>query len=711
MDDRHKKQAYQLASIGHWEVDVVNNQLYWSDQIKRLHEVPLDYNPTLETAISFYAEGSPRKKVREIVTQAIEKGESFSFESKIITAKGNSRWVRALGETEMKDGQCIYVYGSTQDITDQREAEIEIQKVNQKLQDIVEHSTIMYYRHDTDHNITYVSPQSTRFLGCPPKQAMQKWTDFLTDHEKNRQGIKATEKAIKTGNPQPPYEQQLQRTDGKKIWVQVNESPVVENGETVEIVGSMTDITDLKEKQQQLKDKETQLRNIANNIDGMIMRYVLHPDGSDANPYVSDGVRDLFELPPEVVLESTEPVWAQFDEDHIDAVQQSVQKSAKTLKNWDKRWKIETPSGEEKWIHGRGTPKKLEDGVVLWDTILLDITDQHELEQNIKQQVNLLNHILDSLPGLFYMLDADGNYVRVNNNTEDFFGKSAEQLKGTNALLNVPPRKRDEAKQSIQQVFNQGYADLDTILIDGDGQEHHYHTNGSYVELNGRDYLIGNAIDITDRLKAEKENIVLLQEIHHRVKNNLAIISGILSLELDELPAKSQNRSALEHSVNRIQAIAKVHELLYQSSDLSKIKVKNYVSELVNTVIETLDIGKDFDIHFEIDEVEMNLNDITPLGILLNELLTNSFKYAFQDRQDGLITLDIKQQNEAYNIKYRDNGPGFEQSIFEKSETMGFTIIKVLLQQLDANYSIDPKNGFKINFTFEKRESGSHANI
>ena len=96
--------------------------------------------------------------------------------------------------------------------------------------------------------------------------------------------------------------------------------------------------------------------------------------------------------------------------------------------------------------------------------------------------------------------------------------------------------------------------------------------NGSRITLAGDQYVIGSGIDITDRVEAEQENTILLQEVHHRVKNNLAIVSGILSLELDDISDESYSRLPLERSINRIHSIAKVHELLYQTNQATQLE-------------------------------------------------------------------------------------------------------------------------------------------
>lgn len=833
MEEKYRKQAYQLANIGHWEFDAVSKDLYWSDEINRLHEVSPDYQPDLDDAINFYEEGKHRNKVSAVMSRAIEKGKPFTIESKIITNKGNVRWIRAIGKPEMKNGKCVRVLGSTQDITAQKKANQQAQQARQQLQNIVEHSTIMFYRHDTDHWLTYVSPQSNSFLGCPPEQAKQQWTEFITDHPKNQKGLKLTAKALKTGQTQPSYELQLERTDGKIIWVQVNESPVVENGETVGIVGSLTNITSLKEKQQELdklsrvarqtqnmviitdpnehiewvndaftritgyqkkevigknpgnllqgqdtdpetirriarkidagqafseeilnytkdgqsywlkiditpitgedgevlqyfsiqeditqrkkaeralEEKEAQLRNIANNIDGMVHRYRRYPDGSYEFIYVSEGVKRLHEVTPEQVLESPDLLWAQITDDHIDRVKYSVDESAKQLTPWNQKWKIETPSGQQKWIHGRGTPKQCDDGSVQWDTILLDVTEQRRLEQNISSQVSLLNNILDSIPGLFYMIGEDLTFARTNRNVETLFDLTSEQLQTTNVLSLVAPRERTKTEKILRKAFREGYAELETILIGRDNEEYHYYMTGNRIVLDGTHYVIGMGIDITQRIKAEKENTILLQEIHHRVRNNLAIISGILNLELEE-STDNFNRLPLERSVNRIHSIAKVHELLYKTSSFSQINIKEYISELATTITGTLQAEDHIDIQLKIDDIAMNINELIPMGMLLNELFTNSLKYAFREKDSGLITLEITQTGEGYDVHYSDNGRGFDLADFENSTTLGFTIVNMLLKQLEATSQLNTNDGFDIKFSFQEKETGSHSNI
>lgn len=148
------------------------------------------------------------------------------------------------------------------DITTRKEIELELEKSEEKLRNIVEYSTNLFYVHTPDHKLTYVSPQSQHFLQCEPEEAMVRWTEFITDHPVNKKGLQATQRAIDSGERQPPFELQLIGKEGKTIWVEVNEAPLVEDGETKAIIGSLTDITKRKQALKQDEERRMYLESV-----------------------------------------------------------------------------------------------------------------------------------------------------------------------------------------------------------------------------------------------------------------------------------------------------------------------------------------------------------------------------------------------------------------------------------------------------------------
>ena len=368
--------AYELSNIGTWELDLINHTLTWSKFVKEMHEVEPDFEPDLETAINFYEEGYSRRKITEVVGNAVEDKIPFDVELTIITTNGNRKWIRAVGEPKIVNGETVAIFGSTQDITSRKQAEIakeesrrsmqnildqsmdvicvidkdghfervstaskrvwgyepdelegkeyikyvipedqdvtrqaaadimsgidqtnfenryrhkngdiipiiwsvrwseddqkmyavardarelkeaqgKLEATEQHLRNIVEYSTNLFYTHDVDGILTYVSPQSYDFFGYSPEESRRNWADFVTDHPENYQVFDFTERAIKSGKAQPPYELQLKKASGETMWVEVNEAPLVKNGRTIAVVGSLTDITDRKHYQQELKE-------------------------------------------------------------------------------------------------------------------------------------------------------------------------------------------------------------------------------------------------------------------------------------------------------------------------------------------------------------------------------------------------------------------------------------------------------------------------
>lgn len=160
---------------------------------------------------------------------------------------------------------------------------------------------------------------------------------------------------------------------------------------------------------------------------------------------------------------------------------------------------------------------------------------------------------------------------------------------------------------------------------------------------------------------------------------------------------------AFEQSINRIISIAMVHELMYKSPELSSINIRSYLDLLIPAIASAMnDHNRNIEFKIEIDEYTLNINQAIPIGLLLNELITNSFKYAFQDQKDGYIKIELSNSEESVTILYEDNGSGFgKESDFDKPKNLGLNLIHTQLQQLDATYKVDTEDKFKLEFTFE----------
>lgn len=209
----------------------------------------------------------------------------------------------------------------------------------------------------------------------------------------------------------------------------------------------------------------------------------------------------------------------------------------------------------------------------------------------------------------------------------------------------------------------------------------------------------------------QNDKTVLLAEINHRVKNNLAIISGILQLQ-SGFVVEEKAKEYLEQSVSRINSIAKVHELIYQSEDLASVNVKKYLEVLVPAIERSMsDNSCEIDVQVDVEEATIDINQIIPVGLLFNELITNSIKHAFKDRDSGSIKVSMMDEEGALCFTYEDDGAGFEEGKdFMSSGNLGLTLINLQLKQLDAKYEVETNGKFLLKFCFHKHIGGAHGN-
>ncbi len=210
-----------------------------------------------------------------------------------------------------------------------------------------------------------------------------------------------------------------------------------------------------------------------------------------------------------------------------------------------------------------------------------------------------------------------------------------------------------------------------------------------------------NEITMENSLK-EKE--ALLGEIHHRVKNNLALISGIIELQAIEIENENSRNHFLEIQ-NRISAISYIHEKLYQSNNFAKIDLKEYIEELVNSIIKFFSKNEDVKINYELDSIYVTTKHALPIALIVNELVTNSLKYAFNDPKIiGKMDIILKKNNDSDTIllTISDNGPGIPINIdISKSKSLGFKLLNIFTKQLKGTYQIKNEIGLSITICFK----------
>ncbi len=207
-----------------------------------------------------------------------------------------------------------------------------------------------------------------------------------------------------------------------------------------------------------------------------------------------------------------------------------------------------------------------------------------------------------------------------------------------------------------------------------------------------------------------QERDTLIKEIHHRVKNNLQVVASLLSLQSSFIKDE-KIKMLFRYSQYRINSMGMVHEMLYKSDDLNRIDYGAYVKELVNTLILSMKGDKSkIRLEMEIDNIRLNIDTSIPLGLMINEIITNSLKYGFSDAEEGIIAVKMNRSSTfSYSLRIGDNGSGIPKDInFRNTKSLGLKLIHKLALQLRGNIEMDnSKTGTNYIITFQEIEQTS----
>jgi len=255
---------------------------------------------------------------------------------------------------------------------------------------------------------------------------------------------------------------------------------------------------------------------------------------------------------------------------------------------------------------------------------------------------------------------------------------------------------------------------LDHRIIRGDGQTRYIAIQIKIVKptKNKSTYVYGTVQDITDMkiaekrlIKSIKEKEILLQEIHHRTKNNLLVIASLLNLQSRYIKDKA-SKDMFRESQNRARSMAIIHERLYQSTDLKRINFGEYISSLVTELFHTYNTEPSLTkLKIDADDILIDIDTSIPLGLIVNELITNCLLHAFPDGNIGEIQVDFHQESDQYQLTVKDNGIGFPDDIdFKNTDSLGLLMINSLTDQIDGLIELDNSDGTEIKITFKKLE-------
>jgi PAS domain S-box-containing protein len=757
------KEAQKLAKVGNWVFDVEHNEVICSEEIFNIFEVdsPDNYK------VNFVGDTSmlhPEDKERynHTIRKAIATAESFNVDFRIITARGSIKYVQMLSRPVLSyQGKVVKMRGTLMDVTEREIAAERIRESEEWFKTIFNTSRDGFVV-EYNEQIYYVNQAYARMYGYDStEELIGKHISIVQSDEYNEMMLSYGRRRLSGEDVPSVYEARGKCKDGSTIDIEVSASVFkIRNKEY--IISIEREVSERKLNQARLQhrlDLEHLIARISTQFINMTLEYLdegLNSALAEVGRFNGVDRAYLFQFSNNGTMVHNTHEWCAEDvhseKDHLQNMPVSrFQWTSEKLKRYNivhiadiEKLPEEAEAEKEEFRRegikslvlvpiafsneligfiGFDSVRKIkvweEEDVLLLrllGEIFANALSKRKIDIELENQKEYLRLIINTDPNLIFVKDAKGRYQMANQATADLFGCTISELIGSedgdfnnvNTQVNAYLSDDELVINSLQTVIREeAYTSKNT------GKTFYFRTvKKPLVNPDGSVCVLGVSVNITESKQYEEmitsslhEKDVLLKEIHHRVKNNMAVISGLLSLQsnyIDDPVAKDIFRE----SQNRIKSMALIHEKLYQSESLARIEFSSYIKDLTNSIMvfNRLNTTR-IELKIFASEVMIDVNAAVPLGLIVNELLSNAYKHAFKGRSEGIIELHFNKEGGQYRLVVSDNGIGIpNHQRLENADSLGVTLIYALASQLGAKVELLQVEGSTFIVTFEEKD-------
>lgn len=706
-------EAQRIAKIGSWEWDIATNKVTWSDAMFPVFGLE-PQEPTYDLVKSLIHPEEVNWWENYLVEMLEKSRASFNIDYRIIRPDGNIAWLHNEAEVLRNDnGEPVRMIGTTQDVTDRKQAEEAIKESEEKYRSLFEQASDGIFLLDEQNLAMDLNTRACEMLGYSKEELLATNIAAMIHPDdivgKDHEGAMAA--LLKGETVQSQY--RLRKKDGSFVPTELS-TKMLGEGRFLNIV---RDISERVQAEVAIRENERRLATLMSNLPGMAYRCRNEMDWT--MEFVSDGAQALTGYTPsDLVLNQTIAYGNVIEAEDRQRVWDRIQASLNAHEPFEMEYRITTKRKEVKTVWERGIGVYDETGALTaLEGFISDVTGQKEAERALRESEERFRAMFEQAAvGVAQIASKTGEFIRLNQRYADIVGYTVEEM----------------GDHNFQEITHPGdlQADLDNMqkLLDGSIREfsmekRYVHKQGSLVWVNltvsplwevgeEPEYHIAVVEDITERKDAEdrikaslEEKEVLLKEIHHRVKNNMQVIKSLVNLQVQYLDDQ-RSIGAFKEIANRIQSMALVHEKLYHSHDLSNIDMADYLKDLVIRLMSVLsvEVGR-IRVETNVKNILLSIDIAIPVGLLITELLTNAMKHAFPDNRRGVIRINFVREKSVYMLTIQDDGVGFEPEIKTPGKkSMGFTLIDALVAQLEASMKISGKEGTTFVIKFSERE-------
>lgn len=366
-------------------------------------------------------------------------------------------------------------------------------------------------------------------------------------------------------------------------------------------------------------------------------------------------------------------------------------------------FRVSLNDGSIRWMYARGkTIEYTDDGQPLRMLgTAVDISERKRVEAALLESEELFHNLFNNHTAVMYQVDpADGTLLDANHAAETFYGYTRAQLQSMNIkqINTAPPEKVD---WNIRMVNSGEMNTFPAVHRLASGELRSVEVHSTSIRVSGRTLLFSIVQDVTERLKAEEamqmllaEKEILIHEVHHRIKNNMTIINSILELHARRI--KDPNATAaLQDASSRIYNMMLIYDRLYRTDDSLTIHARPYFEVLLADLARVWSgPNRRITIEHEIAEITMDSRLSFPIGIVVNECITNACKYAFFEQDEGKIRVSLRQDDEMLHLSISDNGTGLPEAInVENPSSFGLMLVNIMVSQLKAKLQVSRTEG------------------
>ena len=351
--------------------------------------------------------------------------------------------------------------------------------------------------------------------------------------------------------------------------------------------------------------------------------------------------------------------------------------------------------------------------------VFADISERFRTVQALQESEAHANQIIDVAPDGILVVSEAGKIVRTNSRLRQLLGYGPDELCGQPLEVLIPERFRANHGHTLHGYFVAPIARYmgegrDLFALRKDGTEVAVEIGLAPMDTGHGRLVLANVVDITERLKAKAqiesalhEKTLLLNEVHHRVKNNLQIVASLLSLQSGRVSEPALVELMAE-SEGRVRAMALMHQVLYERKDFANVELKVYLDRLATLLAQIHSAARrKIVVTVEADDLTMGLTRAIPLGLVVNELLSNAFKHAFDERTGGQVQVELRAlDGQDARLSVSDNGRGLPED-WQSAGTLGMQIVTLLSEQIGATLDVTRQPGARFELRFKLRENAA----